>query len=104
MNPVRISSEGCHVAGIWIPPFSLRQGEVVCLHMPCAPFSPEEDQVVEVLTGERPVPGLHLSGRVCWADRLSPRRRGFFQGLRVRLFRPPLARDWLRRATGMSRE
>jgi hypothetical protein len=64
--------------------------------MPCLSDSEEESQIIEILTGKRAVPGLHLHGRVDVAYRPSARA-----GL-LGVFRPPRPVDWLRRSGGLS--
>jgi hypothetical protein len=97
MNPVRLSCDGVAVGGLTIPPFQLRGGEVACLHLPVLSWQ-EEAQLVQALTGEHPVSGIHRFGRVCWARPARNMRRGLFG-----LFRPGRAVDWLRRSAGVSR-
>jgi hypothetical protein len=64
--------------------------------MPRLGGSKEENQITEVLTGKRPVQGLHIHGRVDVAYRPSGRA-----GL-LGVFRPLRPVDWLRHAGGLS--
>lgn len=96
MKPVRLSCRGIVVEGIWLPPFQLHVGQWVCLHMPCRAFSKQEQQLLEVLTGEHPVSGLSLSGRVYEASPPTSR-----SGLLGTLFQARVV-DWLRRSAGIS--
>jgi hypothetical protein len=92
MKHLRLSCEGVLIGSIWIPPFQLNTGEAACLHMPCLAWSREESEIVQALTGERPVPGLRLLGRVRWAD--PPRSTTGWR----RWFSQSKAATWLRRA------
>lgn len=97
MDHVLMTCQGVAVGPIYLSPFQVRVGDYVCLHLPCAPFSAEEDLVVEVLTGKRPVAGLHLQGRVLKADP-SWGQAGlidFWQRLKWRVTGSPTALAWL---------
>lgn len=95
MTPAGIQCDGITVAGMEVPPFELRSGEMVCLHMPCLP-SPAWDEFVEAITGKKKIAGLRIEGQVRWAERAQPRR-----GLAA-LFRQPYAEDWLQAAAHIS--
>jgi hypothetical protein len=97
MTCTHLSCRGIMVASIWIPPFQLRAGDFLCLHMPCLAFSKEEEQIVCVLTGGCPVAGLRLFSHICRAS--APVSRGGILGL----FRRPRVVDWIRRSGGISR-
>jgi hypothetical protein len=96
MNPVRISCDGVIIASLSLPPFQLKLGEVLCLHLPSPALSKEETHLINALTGKRLVLGLHLFGRVCFAA--PPTRRGIFG-----LFRSLHPIDWLRHSGGLLR-
>jgi hypothetical protein len=98
MNPVRLSCQGVTVGRINLPPFELRIGELVCLHMPCLAYSEEEKQIVQVLTGDRTVSGLRLFGRILPA--FAPVFRAGF----LDFWFHPSAMTWLRQTAGITRE
>ncbi len=97
MDPLKMSCEGVTIGSVEIPRFQLRLGEFVCLHLPGPLSSEEEKQSILVLTGRRPVSGLRLFGRTCWAQRPAS-RGGLFE-----FFQRPRAVDWLQRAGDVSR-
>jgi hypothetical protein len=97
-NPVRFSCEGITVGEIWIPPFQLRVGEVACLHMPSPRLVAEKDDLLKAFTGRRSLPGLHLHGKVEYAEP-PPSRAGV-----LGFFRSSRPADLLRQSTGVSRE
>jgi hypothetical protein len=89
MNPVRVSCTGIQVASVSIPPFELRTGEMVCLHLPAPQNSRADEYLIQLLTGARKTAGLQLLGRVVRAE---PARHA--TGLR-NLFRRQRVADWL---------
>ena len=97
-----LSSDGATLGGLYVPPFRLSGGDLICLHMPGLSGSPEEETLVAGLTEKQPVPGLHRSGEVAYV--VGPMiRAGIFGLLRrpraLEWFpRQPRAKDWLRRA------
>jgi hypothetical protein len=97
MQRVLISCTGVAVDSLWIPPFQLKVGELVCLHLPTPVVAREEEGLIQALSGKRPVPGLHLAGRVEHA--FPPRSSG---GL-FHFFRPRHPVNWLRHSGGVSR-
>jgi hypothetical protein len=97
MNRLLFSCEGLTINTLRIPAFQLNAGDFVCLHMPCLAWSADEEQVVQVFTGKRVVPGVHLHGRVDWAYPAIQRR-----GL-LSLFHRPRPVDWLRQSAGVAR-
>jgi hypothetical protein len=97
MGPVRLSCEGITVGALVIPPFQLGEGEWICLHIPGSSDAEEYDQLVQVLTGQRPVSHLRHTGRVVHADRPF-HRAGWFGWLR-RVY--PV--DWLCQSAGVDR-
>lgn len=97
MDINRIHCDGITVGGMEVPPFLLRSGEIICLHMPCLMFSTHLDEFLRAITGKRAIPGLRLNGKVCWAE---PSRG--MTGLLGRFYQPR-AEDWLRRAGRISR-
>jgi hypothetical protein len=97
MDSLRLSSDGFPIGSFLIPAFHLRAGECVCLHLPEAMASYEVEQLIRVLTGKTPLPGVRLLGRVHWAAPLSNRRHGL-----TGLFRPMRVADWLSRIAGAS--
>jgi hypothetical protein len=86
------------VGTVYIPPFSLRLGELVCLHLPHPIPDGFQGDLLHVLTGKRRVTGLRLFGRVLPAAPARDDRLGLF-----RFLRPLRAAQWLRKQAGMSR-
>ena len=93
---VRISCQGVCAGPLWIPPFRLESGELVCLHMPCLCFSEEERLVIQLLTGELSNPNISQNGKIVLADGPSC-RAGLFG-----LFRRQRVGAWLRKKAGIS--
>lgn len=75
----------------FLPPFHLRLGGALCLHVSFPCFSPEEAKFVRSLTADDRVPGLHGQGPIAWAAPVPPAGRGL-------LFREPTVMEWLRDA------
>jgi hypothetical protein len=98
MNPIRLSCDGMIIGSLVIPPFQLKAGEFICLHLPGPAGSKEEVQLIQILTGKSSVSGLRLFGRVLYASPATD-RRGFF-----RFLRPLRPADWLRQSAGISRQ
>jgi hypothetical protein len=97
MTPLRLSCEGITLGETILPPFELRAGEGVCLHVPWDGFSREEDQLVRALTGKEAVRGLHLFGKIFRAVPAVSTR-----GL-LGFFHQPRVVDWFRKAAGVTR-
>jgi hypothetical protein len=97
MHPVRISCEGITVGALEIAPFQLRESEWIYLNIPGPSDAEEYDQLVQVLTGQRPVPHLRLAGRVYHADR-PVHQAGWFGWPRR-----PRPADWLCQSAGVNR-
>jgi hypothetical protein len=97
MKDLRVACTGAQVGTVIVPPFSLRLGQLVCLHLPHPAPDGFEDALLRVLTGRRPAAGLRLFGRVAAAAPAQDDRIGLF-----RLLRPLRARRWLRQRSGMS--
>jgi hypothetical protein len=97
MSTLRLECDGVTIASVTVPPFRLHQGEVLCLHTPVEVFSAAEEQMAAALTGERPVPGIHLHGRAEWARPPHGARYGL-----AGLFRPVKVVDWLCRSAGVT--
>ena len=93
---VRISCAGVSAGPLWIPPFRLESGELVCLHMPCLSYSEEERLVIQLLTGELSDPNISHNGRIFLAD--APICRAGLFGL----FRWPRVGAWLQKKAGIS--
>jgi hypothetical protein len=93
---VRISCDGVSAGPLWIPPFRLESGELVCLHMPCLSYSQEERLVIRLLTGELSDPNISHNGRIFLAD--GPTCRAGFFGL----FRRPRVGTWLQKKAEIS--
>ena len=96
MNPIRLSCDGMIIGSLVIPPFQLKAGEFICLHLPGPAGSKEEVQLIQILTGKRSVSDVHLSGRVLYASPATD-RRGVF-----RFLRPLRPADWLHQIGGIS--
>ncbi len=97
MKRLIFACHGLTVSSIRIPPFELNAGDFICLHMPCSPFSHEEDEVVAVFTGEHPLSGCRPFGRIRRA--FAPVCRGGVMGI----FRRPRAVSWLCHSAALSR-
>lgn len=97
MTDLRVACTGAQVGTVFVPPFSLRLGEVVCLHLPHPVPDGFEDDILRVLTGKRPAAGLRLFGRVAAAAPAQDDRMGL-----VRLLWPLWTTQWLRQRSGMS--
>ncbi len=99
MNRTRIHCQGMTVAGRNLPPFDLRGGDFVCLHMPDAVDWDAETKMAEVLCGKMPQSGLQVCGKVVsalyWTE--LPLRGGF-----LRMFRRPRVAHWLHKRFGLS--
>jgi hypothetical protein len=94
MDITRISCSGMQIGAVQIPPFQLRDGELICLHMPSPALSDLEKQIIDLLTGKRS--GLQVSAQVTWIDPPS-----WTKGL-LGLFYQPRAVAWLRRVARIS--
>jgi hypothetical protein len=88
MDRLLIACEGVTIDSLQVPPFELRAGSILCLHMPLSTWSKEEP-LVQALTGTRPMRGLRLFGRVCQA--IPPVQPAGLTGL----FHRPRAARWL---------
>ncbi len=97
MADLRLVCTGARAGTLFLPPFQLRLGELVCLHLPHPLPDESEDDLVRALTGQQGVNGLRLYGRVLSAFPASDDRNGF-----LRLLRPLRATAWLRRMGGLS--
>lgn len=99
MDSLILSSAGFSLDSVLVPAFQLRVGECVCLHLPQAMLSSQFEQLIGVLTGKTPIPGVQLFGRVSWAAPLRNHRHGL-----LGLFRPMNVADWLSQIAGASPE
>ncbi|HEX5273403.1 MAG TPA: hypothetical protein VFW33_23060 [Gemmataceae bacterium] len=80
-----------------VPPFQLRAGESLCLHVePPSPYY--HDVLVPLLTGRVAHPSLLLRGKVTYLERPMPRRGWFGRSL----YRT--ASDWLTSEKGLTEE
>jgi hypothetical protein len=98
-----IQCAGVTIGEIWVPPFQLQVGDVVCLKMPCLAYSEQEKQIVRILTGELAAPTWQLSGKAIWADPDKGFPRSFIQKMLFPFFRPRFSR-WLEKTARFSRE
>jgi hypothetical protein len=98
MTDLRMACTGARVGTVFIPPFPLRLGELVCLHMPYPLPTGFQSELLHALTGKHPTTGLRLFGRVLPAAPACDDRIALF-----RLMRASRAVRWLRQQTGMSR-
>lgn len=95
MDSILLSGDGFTVGSLYIPPFQLRAGECVCLHLPDTLDSPEVEQLIRIITGKKALPEVRLHGRALWAAPVRNVRHGL-----VGLFRPMRVEDWLARVAG----
>jgi hypothetical protein len=95
MDSVLVSCRGVQVGSIYVPPFELHAGELLCLHLPGPPSG--DDKLVDVLAGAQPIPEIRFSAHVELAH-IPPARRGL-----LGLFGRRRALNWFRRTTGTSR-
>lgn len=98
MPPLRIECDGIQVGSLWVPPFDLVAGQLLCLHLPVPHWSPDQEMLVEFLISGQAVPGLRRHGRVVHAAGPTSTRAGLLGGFRQ--LRPD---EWLRREAGISR-
>ncbi len=92
-----IVCDGIDLGTLRLPPFQVRQGESLCLHLPEGRSYP--DVVLgDILTGKRPTPGYVCPARVEEA-RPTESPRGF-----RRLFARPSVATWLKHTGRMSRK
>jgi hypothetical protein len=96
MERLLVACEGITVGSLQVPPFELRAGRLVCLHVPGPADSADQFHLVQALTGARPLPGLRLFGRVEAA--MPPTQPAGLLGLFRRL---PRAATWLSRSAGI---
>ena len=99
MADVRISCAGVREGPLRLPPFDLRVGEAICLHLPAATSNAAEQDLIRTLTGRLAHPGCRLLGKVYAAAPAQDDRIGL-----LRLLRPLRATAWLRRRGGLSRK
>jgi hypothetical protein len=78
MDCLRLSCDGFTVGSLRIPAFSLRAGECLCVHLSGPMDDPAVEQLIQILTGEKPMPAVRLFGRVLWAAPRRKARRGLF--------------------------
>ena len=69
-----LQSFGLTVGGLFVPPFSLRSGESLCLHVGPSTI-PWYDGLLPLFTGKATHPGLQIRGSVRYLERPMPRRR-----------------------------
>jgi hypothetical protein len=96
MHSIRVACEGVSIGSLWLPPFQLRTGELMCFHLPSQSFP--EQEFLQILASRRLVPGFHVSGRVTLARPAANVTRGLFG-----LFRQASVVDWLCQATHLGR-
>ena len=97
MADVLISCAGVRTKALTIPPFVLRTGEAVCMHLPSPLADDAEADLIRVLTGARPAQGYCPSGRILAALPAFDDSKALW-----RLLRPTRAAEWLRRRTRLS--
>ncbi len=98
MANLLLSSSGAALGELWLPPFALRVGESLCLHVPAPAWGEQEAQLLRALTGVDQVAGIVAAGRVEYASPAT-RRTGL-----LGLLRQPYAVDWLRRTARLNRD
>lgn len=94
--------DGINLESLFIPPFELKMGEVLCCQMPGLAESPTEKLVIETFTGERMVHGLRCVGKVRHANSYQMSYETRWHRLAY-YFHRPLIVTKLRRLARMSR-
>ena len=97
MRDALITCHGARVGGVSIPAFTLRRGDLICLHMPSPINDRLERAVGRVLTGVQTNPNIEVHANIRWVEPLTYRG-----GLFSTLFGHPRAIDWLARAGGIN--
>jgi hypothetical protein len=87
---MRIHCLGLDARGFCLPPFTLRAGEALCLHVPSID-PPWYDLLLPLITGQTAHPALQFTGTVTYLQKPVPRRRWWLLGR----MRNPAAGDWL---------
>jgi hypothetical protein len=100
-DALRISSDGCAVGRLIVPPFRLHAGAAVCVHLPGPVYSQDWKALVNVLTGAQPLSGVRQFGRVKWAEPASTPTT-ILGLLRIGRLAPMRPVDWLQRVAGLS--
>lgn len=86
---------GLTVGGTIIPPFSLRAGQALCLHVLLAPVE-WYDTLPPLLTGRTANSNIRMYGSAGYLERPVPYRRWWGS------LHDPAAADWLRREKGLT--
>jgi len=100
MKAVLLACEGVSIGTLWLPPFELKAGEAICLHMPSQVSQADQESMQDALTGKQILPGLRLYGKVVWA-KPATNPRNFFGLLRIGRLTQPRPADWLSREAGV---
>src|ERR1700693_6340732 len=87
-SPIRMACLGVTVRGFSVPPFTVRGGESVCLHVPPSE-TPWHEGLLRALSGVVPIAGLKFHGTFEYLELPMPRRRWW-----GRVWNPP-APAWL---------
>ena len=96
MAELRLACTGARAGTVVIPPFSLRVGELICLHLPYHLPAGFQTELLRALTGKRPMTGLRLFGRVLPALPAADERIALFRFLGALR-----STQWLRQQAGM---
>jgi hypothetical protein len=91
----RIECVGARFGALWLPPFTCRDGEFVCLHVPELGVQ-DGYMLSHVLVGQTQLEGLRVDGPALYVDRPVP-QRGFLGFLRN-----PKIGSWLVRQPGVA--
>jgi hypothetical protein len=89
MQPARITCDGVTVSSWDLPPFQLRPGDLICLHLNGPAETADEAVLRRALTGKDVPPGILLFGRAMDVTPAAP-RHGF-----PSLFGQPTLAAWL---------
>jgi hypothetical protein len=94
---IRLECDGLRVEGFAVPPFRVRAGQAVCLHVRL-PSPVWQDRLLPILTAKVAHPAVRFFGSVGYLKRPMPHRRwwGWLQD--------PLVRDWLIEDRGLMPE
>lgn len=97
MVSVRMTCEGVPIGPLYLPPFQLREREMLCLHLPELLDPKDEKRLEQALTGQPRQAGLNVHSRVLIA-RPAIKRNGLSGW-----FSRPTLRDWLAKNGAMTR-
>jgi hypothetical protein len=106
MDTIRIKCAGVTDGPLYIPPFSLHQGEAICLRVPYPVGKAFEQRLANLLLGSRLVAGFSVHGQPQWVDPFlqDPRRMTIWSRFKSRWFVPRRTIDWARASANVSHD